>query len=79
MHEAPCARYPEDAGYPEHLRVLPTTLEAYARGRRLLVSEYVTDGSVEAEIGRLLEDPAADYVHVINTEAGCYDLRVERG
>jgi hypothetical protein len=59
VHEESCARYPEDAGYPEHLRVLPTTLEAYARGRRLLASEYVTDGSVEAAIGQLLENPTA--------------------
>jgi len=28
---------------------------------------------------RLLENPALRYLHVRDTEAGCYDFRIERG
>jgi hypothetical protein len=38
----------------------------------------VTDGEVETAIERLFSRPEIDYLHVRDTEAGCYDLRLER-
>jgi hypothetical protein len=78
IHVEGCQRYAEDRGFPDDLRPHALTLDAYARGRKLLAQEYVTDGDVEAALGRLLAKPEVDYVHVRDTEAGCYDLRVER-
>lgn len=78
IHEESCERYPEDGGFPDDLRLHPLTLNAYARGRRLRDQVYVTDGAVEKEIERLLQRLAIDYIHVHDTAAGCYDLRIER-
>ncbi len=78
IHESVCARYPEDAGFPEDLRQHALRLNAYADGRRLRALEYVGDGDAEPVIDRLLGQADVDYIHVRDTEAGCYDFRIER-
>ena len=78
VHADSCPRYPDGAGFPEELRASPRTLEAYARGRQLLAKEYVTDGKMEEAIAQLFAHPAADYIHVNSTTAGCFTFRVER-
>ena len=78
VHAEACQRYPEPAGFPDELRASPRTLEAYARGRRLLAQEYVTDGKMEQVIERLFARPDVHYIHVCSTEAGCYTFRIER-
>src|SRR5580765_2995370 len=50
IHAGACERYPENGGFPDELRSSPRTLEAYARGRRLLTTEYVGDGSMDPAI-----------------------------
>src|SRR5437667_11501386 len=60
VHAEDCARYSEDAGFPEELRGSPRTVEAYARGRRLLAQEYVADGEFEPAIEILLAQPNDD-------------------
>ena len=77
IHENACARHDEAAGLPEELRDLPLTLNAYAPGRRLLAQEYVRGEPVDAALTRLLDLPELAYIHVRNTEAGCYIARVE--
>lgn len=79
VHEKSCPRYPADAGFPEELRSSPRTLEAYARGRRLLGQEYVEDGKFEAAIEKLFGQAEADYIQVHSTSAGCFTFRIERG
>jgi hypothetical protein len=79
IHASKCERYPEDGSFPEELRSSPRTLEAYARGRHLLATEYVADGSMEPAIERLFVRPDVDYVQVNSTTAGCYTFRIERG
>lgn len=78
VHEEPCERHPEDGGFPEDLRTHALTLEAYARGRHLLREVHATNGTVEAEVERLLAETDADYLQVYDTEAGCFDFRIER-
>ena len=78
IHADECKRYDEGAGFPDQLRSHPLTLNGYARGRRLLVQEYVEDGNVEAGLDRVFSHTDVAYVHVRDTRAGCYDLRVER-
>ena len=78
IHEQDCERFPELGGFPDGLRAHPLTLNAYGRGRRLRAQEYVTDGDIEPLIARLFERREVDYIHVRDTNAGCYDLRVER-
>jgi hypothetical protein len=78
IHADACERYPEVGGFPPALRNSPRTLNAYARGRRLLTAEYVAGGSVDAGIERLLARPDVEYIHVRSTTAGCYTFRIER-
>jgi hypothetical protein len=78
IHAEPCDRYPEDGGFPDELSAHPLTFNGYRRGRRLVAQEYVTDGTVEPLIERLLARPDINYLHVRDTRAGCYDLRIER-
>jgi hypothetical protein len=51
---------------------------AYARGRVLRTEERVAGGDAESAVGRLLARGDVDYLHVHDTEAGCYDFRIER-
>lgn len=70
VHEDPCPPF-SAAHFPPELADLPLTLEAYAKGRELLRVRRV-QGSVEAEIAGLLAEPRTDYLHVRNSEAGCF-------
>lgn len=79
IHETECDRHPEYGGFPPDLVAHDLTLSAYARGRVLRGEERVTGGEIEAGIERLLARDDVDYLHVRDTQAGCYDLRVERG
>jgi hypothetical protein len=78
IHADNCPRYPEDGGFPEELRGSPRTVEAYARGRRLLAQEYVSDGKFEPVIEKLFTRTDVDYLQVNSTTAGCFTFRIER-
>jgi hypothetical protein len=78
IHEEECDRHPEHAGFPPDLLSHDLTLAAYARGRILRAEERVAGTDAEGAIGRLLSRGDVDYLHVRDTEAGCYDFRVER-
>lgn len=78
IHEQECKRYPENEGFPAEMLSHPLTLNAYASGRRLIAQRYVSDGVVEPEIHRLLHDRDVSYIHVRDTQAGCYDFCIER-
>jgi len=78
IHSDSCARYAENAGFPEELRGSPRTLEAYARGRRLVAQEYVADGKFEPAIEKLFSHSEVDYLQVNSTTAGCFTFRIER-
>jgi Protein of unknown function (DUF1203) len=78
VHAESCARYPEDGPFPEDMRTHALTFAAYGRGRRLLAEQHVTDGAVDEAVKELFGRADVDYVHVRDTDAGCYDFRVER-
>lgn len=79
IHADACRRYPEAAGFPDDLRAHALTLNAYGAGRRLADQAYVADGAVEVALEQLFANAEVAYVHVRDTLAGCYDLRVQRG
>ena len=43
-----------------------------------MAEERITDSDVESVIERLFERSEVDYIYVRDTEAGCFDLRIER-
>jgi len=55
-----------------------STVEAYARGRRLVAQEYVADGKFEPAIEKLFSHSEVDYLQVHSTTAGCFTFRIER-
>jgi hypothetical protein len=78
VHGTDCAAY-GGASFPDELRDLPLTFEAYGRGRRLIAVERTASPErVAPAVEALLTRPEVDYLHVRNTEAGCYILRIER-
>ncbi len=78
VHAEPCTRYYPTGGYPQQLRAHPVTLQAYANGRRLVGEERIPNGDVEPVVERLLSNPQVEYIHVRDSEAGCFDFRIER-
>ena len=78
VHADGCNAFDAPEGFPDALRPLPLTLEAYGAGRWPVTRERVIDGDVEGAAARLLANPAVLYVHVRNSEAGCYIARLER-
>ena len=78
IHEDVCIRYDENGGFPADLRAHALTLNAYGRRRQLRAQEYVADGRVESVIERLFARDDVDYIHVRDTQAGCFDFRIDR-
>jgi hypothetical protein len=78
IHEEPCARHAEDAGFPDDLRRVPLAFNAYGKGRKLRAQEYVENGEVEPTIASLLARDDVDYLHLRHKAAGCYLARIER-
>ena len=78
IHEHDCERYPEGAGFPVDLLSHRLTFNAYSAGRRLISQSYVSNGVVGPQIQELLENRDVAYIHVRDTNAGCFDFRIER-
>lgn len=78
IHADACERRLETAGFPEDLLSHRLTFAAYGSGRRLHEERYVENGEVEPVIESLLDRNDVQYLHVRDTEAGCYDFRIER-
>lgn len=78
IHEADCRRHGEDAGFPADIRSRTLTLQGYGPERRLVAEQRTQNGDVDAVIERLLARSDVSYIHVRDTEAGCYDFRIER-
>jgi len=78
IHESGCERHAGAGGFPADLIMHRVTLNAYARGRKLVAASYVTDGKPDRAIKELLSLPEVDYIHVRDTEAGCFDFTIER-
>jgi hypothetical protein len=79
IHEAGCARYGADGGFPPGLRDTPLTFNGYGADRTLVARERTDSASeVEDAIDRLLAESGVEYVHVRSTRAGCFLCRLAR-
>ena len=78
IHAEGCTRYEPHNTFPKDLRAHALTLIGYGDNRTVLMKEYVEGSRAEEVAKRLLENPAVRYLHVRDTEAGCYDFRIER-
>jgi|SRR5450432_1722679 hypothetical protein len=78
IHEESCPVYEQTSTFPPALRNLPLTFEGYGSDRWLLARDRPADGGIESSIERIFTDPAVQYIHVRNSEAGCFIARIER-
>ncbi len=81
IHEHDCAPYAQTDQYPGGLRFIPLTFNAYAPGRRLVAQARIDNGydrRFEETVSRLFGDANVAYIHVRNTEAGCFIVHLER-
>jgi hypothetical protein len=78
IHADSCSGYTEPGQFPEKLRSLPLTLEAYGDNRWIIARERPTGNEIETSVERLLNAEGVRYIHIRNTEAGCFIARIER-
>src|SRR5690349_1964262 len=78
IHADACNRYDESSGFPADARSHRLTFHAYGANRSLLAEQFVEDGKIEPVIDSLLTRKDVLYLQVRDTEAGCYDFRIER-
>jgi hypothetical protein len=79
IHERESTPYDETSGFPPGQADLPLTFNAYGPGREVVTQERVrSQDAVRPTIERLLGRPSVKYVHVRNTEAGCFICSVTR-
>lgn len=78
IHAKSCPVYSEPDQFPEELKSLPLTLEAYGDNRWIIARERPAADEIEGSVERLLQTSGVHYVHVRNTEAGCFIARIER-
>jgi hypothetical protein len=78
IHADHCAPYEQTSTFPQGLRALPLTLEGYGPDRWLIARERPAPQDIEEAIGRIFSRAEVQYIHVRNTEAGCFIARIER-
>jgi hypothetical protein len=78
IHAESCSNYEDHRAFPEELRSLPLTLEAYGENRWIVARERPPADEIESSVERLLQASGVHYIHIRNTEAGCFIARIER-
>ena len=78
IHDGPCEIDTLPGVFPPALRDLPIILKGYD-AQNHYVDEEIPDGApVEPAIQTLFQQPAIAFIHVRNTAAKCFILRIER-
>lgn len=72
VHERECAAYSRVTEFPEQLGGSGVVLDAYRRGRRLLIERRAEQWEIDTALDELLARPEVGYVHVRSATAGCY-------
>ena len=78
IHESPCEPLRDTSTLPDELRRVPMTLNGYARGRRLRAQEHIGNRRFEDVVARVFSDPMVEYIHVRNTDVGCFLVQLDR-
>lgn len=78
VHEEPCKRYDERAGYPGELLRFGGVLDGYDDRQLIRRREVAEAGLQQGLLEEMMSDPEVRYVMVRDSKAGCFDFRVER-
>jgi uncharacterized protein DUF1203 len=77
IHAESCPSYSEPDRFPEELRALPLTLEAYGADRWIIARERPSASDIEGTVERLLQTSGVHYIHIRNKEAGCFIATIQ--
>jgi hypothetical protein len=78
IHDQPCQNYTTSFAFPEPIRDLPIVFKGYDAGNHFVADELSDGQSAEQAIEELLKRPEVTFIHVRNTEARCFIMRIER-
>ena len=78
IHAESCSGYDDQRSFPAELRSLPLTLEAYGENRWIIARERPSANEIEGSVERLLQTSGVRYIHIRNTEAGCFIAQIQR-
>lgn len=76
IHHQECPQFDEDL-FPPDLRDLPLLFEAYNTSGDLVTRKKAVSEDIENQVTDLLAAPSVDYLHIRNSEAGCFIARIE--
>jgi hypothetical protein len=77
IHADVCPSYTGEE-FPDSLRWLPLTFEAYGEHRWIVARSRASGYRIDEAISDLFARPEVKYVHVRNAEAGCFIAHVAR-
>ena len=78
IHEAECEPFPARGSFPPSMIRHRLTLLGYGADATVRVQVRVENGDPEPVVEEMLARTDVDYIHVRDTDAGCYDFRIER-
>ncbi|GAA3892123.1 DUF1203 domain-containing protein [Saccharothrix violaceirubra] len=79
VHAEPCGGLDRDDVFPEAFRHSPRVFRAYGPEGRIEGGRVVEVGSLDAELARMLDDPAVVEVQVRSASHGCFLFAVTPG
>lgn len=84
IHKEDVEEYADVHRFPPEIKAdktnFPLTLIGYSKGQKMVYTKLVGEHDVDLLIERIFrEQPAVDYLHARNAEAGCFICRIERG
>lgn len=78
IHDQPRQNYSTNFVFPELIRDLPIVFKGYDARNHFVADELANGQSPEQAIEELLKQPEVAFIHVRNTEAKCFIMRIER-
>jgi hypothetical protein len=78
IHEQACVPFAPDDEFDAGLRKIPLVLEGFGHNRSLITEERFADGMMEERVEKMFRNPAVNYIHLRNGEAGYFIARIER-
>jgi hypothetical protein len=78
IHDGSCARYDNSATFPEPIKNLPIIFKGYDQQNHFITEEIPIEQDIETAIDKVFQRPEVAFIHVRNTEAKCFIMRIKR-
>ena len=77
IHKDECEEF-DSGGFPPELIELPLLFEGFGKQSELIKREAVEKEKIETQIAAIFALENVKYIHLRNSEAGCFVARIER-